>query len=339
MEFADEIKEFLDMQKKENGESTANIYRSKIYAFYEFVSLELREMNVTYICFLNVMDKDTLLRSVEYYVKAGNLKSRAAVDIYFSVIGNFYKFLSKKYGKTNDYFQDSIKNQEFKDAFERKIKELHLRDSDTQEPIEREMAEKILKECDKLIDGTDIEKILRKDKGAYSYYISSLIVKLVLAYGLKNEAIRKLKIKDYNAQLNDLIINNYRVHLPDGLAMQMKRYKGIRRRFLQKYQIESERLFFDDYDIEKELDNTKMYIVLKKVMGNMQAGGVAKYAIMQLLREGIPAYIISDFTGYKEEVLDYCQELVDAERGLSLLSEKSRILDSALRKSNLFDGM
>ena len=201
------------------------------------------------------------------------------------------------------------------------------------------MAEKILKECDKLIDGIDIEKILRKDRGVYSSYISSLIVKLVLAYGLKNEAIRKLKIKDYNDQLNDLIINNYRVHLPDGLAMQMKKYKEIRKRFLEKYQFESERLFFDDYDIEKELDNTKMFIVLKKVMGNMQAGGVAKYAIIQLLRDGIPAYIVSDFTSYKEDVLDYCQKQVDAERGLSLLSEKSRILDSVLRKCDFFNDM
>lgn len=121
--------------------------------------------------------------------------------------------------------------------------------------------------------------------------------------------------------------------------MQIKKYKEIRKTFLEKYEIESERLFFDDYDVDKELDNTKMYIVLKKVMGNMQAGGVAKYAIIQLLREGIPAYIISDFTNYKEDVLDYCQEQVDAERGLSLLSEKSRVLDSALRKNNLFDDM
>ena len=214
-----------------------------------------------------------------------------------------------------------------------------MRESDTQEPIGREMAEKILEECDKIIDGIDIEKILSKEKGVYSNYISSLITKLVLAYGLKNDAIRKLKIKDYNDQLNDLIINNYRVRLPDGLAMQMKKYKEIRKRFLEKYKIESKRLFFDDYDIDKELDNTKMYIVLKKVMGNMQAGGVAKYAIIQLLRENIPAYIIGDFTNYKEDVLDYCQEQVDAERGLSLLSEKSRILDSALRKNDLFDVM
>ena len=171
----------------------------------------------------------------------------------------------------NDYFQDSIKNQDLKHAFERKIKELYLRDSDTQEPIGREMAEKILEECDKLIDGIDIEIILRKEKGVYSNYISSLIVKLVLAYGLKNAAIRKLRIKDYNDQLNDLIINNYRVRLPDGLAMQMKKYQEIRKKFLGKYEIKSERLFFDDYDVDKELYNTKMFIVLKKVMGNMQA--------------------------------------------------------------------
>ncbi len=339
MDFIHEIKEFLDVIKKEKGEATTNTYKSKIYEFFEFVSLELRELDVTYIYFLNVMNKDKLLQSVEYYVKAGNLKSRAAVDVYFSVLGNFYKFLSIKYGETNDYFQDNIKKEEFKEAFERKIKELGLRESDTQEPIGREMAEKILEECDKIIDGIDIEKILSKEKGVYSNYISSLITKLVLAYGLKNDAIRKLKIKDYNDQLYDLMINNYRVRLPDGLAMQMKKYKEIRKRFLEKYKIESKRLFFDDYDIDKELDNTKMYIVLKKVMGNMQAGGVAKYAIIQLLRENIPAYIISDFTNYKEDVLDYCQEQVDAERGLSLLSEKSRILDSALRKNELFDVM
>ncbi len=114
MDLFHEIKEFLDVIKKEKGEATTNTYKSKIYAFFEFVSLELRELDVTYIYFLNVMNKDKLLQSVEYYVKAGNLKSRAAVDVYFSVLGIFYKFLSIKYGKTNDYFQDNIKKKNLK---------------------------------------------------------------------------------------------------------------------------------------------------------------------------------------------------------------------------------
>lgn len=341
MELIDLIEEFMDvlMEKIGNNPRVRRTYRSKIGVFYDYILLKLRETKVNYLYFLNTADKEVLLQSVEYYVKAGNVKCRATVDIFYSVIGNFYSFLFEKYGKTNDYFQTVEKKTEFKEAYERKIEELKLLESDQQEPIPEETARSILRECDKIIDGIDNEKLLEKKKGVYSNYISALIIKLVLFYGLKNDAIRKLKIKDYNNQLNDLVINNYRVRLPDGLAMQMKKYREIRKGYLKKYGLESERLFFDDLNIDKELDNTKMFILLKKITGNMQAGAVAKYAIIQLLREGVPAYVISNFTDYKGDVLDYCQERIDEERGLFSLNEKSRILDSALRKSNLFDNM
>ena len=341
MDILELFEEFLDvlMEKIGNDPGTRKTYKSKIGVFYDFVLSKLREINVNYIYFLNTADKEVLLQSVEYYIKAGNVKSRATVDVYYSVIGNFYSFLFDKYGKTNDYFQTVEKRAEFKEAYERKIRELNLLESDQQEPIKEELAKDILKECDKIIDGVDSEGLLKKKKGIYSNYISALIVKFVLLYGLKNDAIRKLKIKDYNDSLNNLIINHYRIRLPDRLAMQMKKYKELRKEFLERYSLESERLFFDDFNVDKELDNTKMFIVLKKTTGNMQAGAVAKYAIMELLREGVPAYIISNFTDYKGEVLDYCQERIDEDRGLFSLKEKSRILDSALRRRGLFDDM
>lgn len=93
----------------------------------------------------------------------------------------------------------------------------------------------ILKQCDKIIDEIDVQEILVKKKGVYSNYISSLIVKLVLLYGLQNDVIRKLEIDNYNAQLNTLAINRYRVRLPDSLALQMKKYKVIRERFLVEF--------------------------------------------------------------------------------------------------------
>ena len=49
-----------------------------MYVFYEFVNLKLNDMDVTYLYFLNTMDLNTLLQSVEYYVKVSNLKSRYA---------------------------------------------------------------------------------------------------------------------------------------------------------------------------------------------------------------------------------------------------------------------
>ena len=49
MDFIDEIEEFLDKQREENGDATTKTYRSKIYAFYEFVSLELRDTDASYL--------------------------------------------------------------------------------------------------------------------------------------------------------------------------------------------------------------------------------------------------------------------------------------------------
>ena len=198
--------------------------------------------------------------------------------------------------------------------------------------ISYDEAKMILKECDKNIENLDVEKFLELRHGVYSNYISSLIVKFVLAYGLKNDTIRKIKITDYDDNLNSIKVNEYKVHLPDGLAMQMKRYKEIRQKFLEKYEIESERLFFDNNGVDKKLDNTKMFAVLKKAIGNVQAEEVAKYAIVQLLQNGVPDYIISDFTGYKKEILEDCQNLVDKNSGMDLLENQCKILDAALMK-------
>ena len=72
--------------------------------------------------------------------------------------------------------------------------------------IDYDEAKMILEECDKNIENLDIDKLLNMQHGIYSNYISSLIVKLVLAYGLKNDTIRKIKISDYDKDLNNIII-------------------------------------------------------------------------------------------------------------------------------------
>lgn len=198
--------------------------------------------------------------------------------------------------------------------------------------IDYNEAKMILEECNKNIENLDVEKFLEMQHGVYSNYISSLIVKLVLAYGLKNDTIRKMKITDYDENINCITINEYKVHLPDGLAIQMKKYKKNRERFLNKYEMKSERLFFDNNDVDKKLDNTKMFTVLKKVIGNVQAEEVAKYAIVQLLQNGVPDYIISDFTGYKKDIMEYCQNIIDKNSGMNLLKNQCKILDAALIK-------
>lgn len=339
MRLKDDVEDFLDKQIKENGEATARTYKRKIDSFYEYLTLELKTDNANYMKVLSDLSLEDLLQSAEYYVQAGNIKSRATVDIFYTVLGNFYKYLNDKYGLKNEYFQNIDKTNDLKIQFENKIRELGLKDSEQQIPIDNYMAKKVLRFCDNTIDGVQITEVLKRKKGAYSNYISAIIVKLVLLYGLKNDTIRSIGIEDYDEPLNSLIINNYRIKLPDKLAIQMKQYKKIREMYLAQFNITSEKLFFDDVNIDKRLDNTKMFVVLNSTMGNTQAGSVAKYAIKQMLIDGVPVHIIREFTGYKMDVINHCQDLIDEERGVILIKDKCRILDSAIRMSDLFDDM
>ena len=82
-----------------------------------------------------------------------------------------------------------------------------------------------------------------------------------------------------------------------------------------------------------------MFYILKGVTGNAKAMSVAKYAIMQMLKNGVSYSLVMDFTGYSKDVCGHCQELVDEDNGIFQLSEKNRKLDSSLRQNKLFDIM
>lgn len=58
-----------------------------------------------------------------------------------------------------------------------------------------------------------------------------------------------------------------------------------------------------------------------------------------MIINGIPVHIIREFSGYRMEVINHCQDLIDEERGGILIKDKCRILDSAIRMSDLFDDM
>jgi len=337
MKFREVIKAFIDSLKNENNQTTLVIYQRKIDIFYEYVTVELKAHDINYISVLTAMDIDDFLNSAVYYVKVGNIKSRATVDLYYSVLNAFYKFVSEQYGWRNDCFTDTAKITAFKKAYEGKIAELGLQKSRQEPAISDGMARNILHQCDQIINGVNMDEVVARKRGSYSNYISAIIVKLVLLYGFRNDVIKKIEIGDYDKSLNKLVVNRYRVTLPDGLAVQMKEYVKIRERFLLYNHCE--KLFFDDSNLEKDLDNTKMFLVLNRIVGNNQARAVAKHAIIRMLKNGVPSHVIMDFTGYKKEVLEYCQDVIDEEKGMLLLSEKCRILDSALRNNDLFDDM
>lgn len=339
MTFKEVITAFLQRQEIDKKLETSVTYKRKIYIFYEYVTIQLQARDVNYISILSAMSLDQLMDSVEYYVNTCNVRYIATVDTYITVLKIFFEFISEEYGWRNVYFESSTQNKEFKSAYDHKVNELHLYTAKQVEPPKKEIIIDLLKACDEKIDHVNIkDAVSGKSNGTFSGYISSIIVKLVLIYGCKNAVINDLKLNDYNSELNKITINGLPVRLPDKLTMQMKEYIKIRNAILKEKNT-TDRLFIDVVNPLKKLDNTKMFFILKDVMGTNQATAIAKFSIIQMIKQEIPAHIIKEFTGYADDVYNHCQALVDEEKGILMISEKSKLIDSALRQNNLFDEM
>lgn len=339
MKFKELIDEFVQMQENDKKERTSVTYKRKIYVFYEFVTIKLQARDVNFSSILSAMTLEQLLQSVEYYVATCEIKYIATVDTYISVLGLFFTYISDKYGWRNQYFEVSSKNKELKIAYDDTIMKLELNTKKQVNPLTEEEAQKLLIACNDKIDNVNIHDVVSgKNNGAFSGYISSLTTKLVLLCGTKNGVINEMKIDDYDKNLNKITINGFTIRIPDKFSIQMKGYFEIRKQII-KNETTSRRLFIDVANIEKKLDNSKMFFILKDVLGSNQATAVAKYSIIQMIKQGIPAHIIRDFTGYQKDVYNHCQEIVDEENGILMISEKSKLLDSALRKNVLYDEM
>lgn len=204
-------------------------------------------------------------------------------------------------------------------------------------PLSDAEAEELLNACNQKLTANDEEILNGYYNGIFANYISSLVCKIILLYGTKNSVINELKITDYREDINKLKINGFWVHLPDELSLQMRRYIKVRENLIDNPK--DDRLFVDIAKDRNKLDYTKMFNILKEVVGHNKGMAVAKYGIIQMIRSGIPSHVIKEFTGYANDVYNHCLELVDEQDGIMMMHEKSKLLDATFRKSKFYDVM
>lgn len=142
--------------------------------------------------------------------------------------------------------------------------------------------DKLISLCNQMIDNATPESVVAgRYNGTYAKYISSLIVKLTLLFGCKNQVIDNLPLKAYDQRIHRITINGYRVHLPDALALQMQQYvTKVRPKLVKQYP--NDRLFVG-FNVDAHVDNSQKYAILKQVLKHTQGTAIAKYAIMQMI--------------------------------------------------------
>ncbi len=331
------IDSFIQFQKEEKGERTFETYGRKICVFQEY----LKRYGIgddTYAVFLHKAQISDILSSVKYYVETYNIKYKSTTDTFLAALSVFFKFIQDQHGIQNEYFDVNSKGKDLKIAYEELAEKLELNKSEQAPPLTDSECARLVTLCNEKIEKPSIIDILNgSSNGVYSLYISSLVTKFVLLYGTKNKILSEMHIDDYDSTLNKISIRGYSVHMPDGLARQMKQYVKIRKEIVP---IDNpDKPLFVDIASDQKWENGKMFYILRSVIGNTKAMSVAKYAIIQMLNNGVPANLVMDFTGYSKSVFGHCQEIIDERNGIFQLSEKNKILDALLRQSNTFDDL
>lgn len=334
--FKEVIDQFLERQEKD----TAATYRKKIWVFYDYITEKEDATDISYVSILKDLSIDKVIDSLAYYVKEYGIKYISTTDIYISTVKSFFLYIAQEYNWINIFFEEKKYAKEFRDKYKNKTEELKLNTVKQVEPLKESEAKKLITACDKRLENVNLTDLIKGiNNGVFSGYISALITKMVLFSGLSNKSIVNLRYWDYDDRYRKITINGFQVHLPDVLGKQMHEYVGIRKEFLKSHK-ESEFLFIDFANPNKlKMDNTKMFFILKEVIGTNQATALAKCAIIQLIRANVPANLIMEFTGYKQDIYNHCQEIVDEEKGIVLKSEKNKVLDVGLRQGVLCDYM
>lgn len=336
MDLSSTIFDFIENQKKEKGKRTFETYGRKIVVFQEY--LERAGVNKdNFGPFLHNAQIEDILSSVKYYVESYDIQYKSTTDSYLAALSVFFTYIRDEYGISNEFFSDNNKLKQLRSEYDNLIQILNLNQSEQAMPITEEEYKELIKVCNEKLDTPSDEEILNgNNNGVYSSYISSLVTKFVLLFGTKNKVLSEVAINDYDPILNKIVIQGYSIRLPDGLALQLKRYIKIREKILITSSVVTSQLFVD-FNANAKWENSKMFFILRSVTGSTKATAASKYAIIQMLKNGVPVNLVMDFTGFSRKVCAHCQEIIDEQRGIYRQNEKNRILDSSLRQIESFD--
>jgi len=318
--------------------SSAKEYKGKLRIFHEYVVERYDITDKNYGKIMSDLNSDDILDCVAHYI-TGNRRKRiefgSPVKVYFTAVLEFLKYLNNDelYHVSNSCISNLHKQKELRARFESLLKEYDLKEPEADVHISPDECEALVKKCNFYIETPDDDLVAGDAYNRrYSKFLSAIVLKFILAFGISSDTLNNLRLYNYNAELNTVIINSYTVHLPDDLATQMKKYIRIRAAIIADK--DTDRLFVKRQSktsnrtaASSKLSSSNICEVLEEITGKKSVRSVAKYAIIEMIKVDIPQHLITGFTGFSYEIYRYCQEAVNEKPSIA----DSRLIDSKLR--------
>ncbi|MDU5107565.1 MULTISPECIES: hypothetical protein [unclassified Clostridium] len=326
MNINERLEEFLI--KKPDG------YRSDVKIFLDF----LMSKNLP-LCkeVLQGIRTKNVIESINYYKIKSNLASVSKAKRYASAISEFFKYLiSHGYVENKEFYDELNLPTTINKSYLYKINEYISKDPDLKEKdtykiyTSEEVRDLILK-CDDVL-GKDSNFIISKDK-EYSKFIAALCLKLIALNGITYRELRKIKVTEDIAKYNKILINDFRLTLPEKYGQQLKKYIDIRNQILIKNSKVSDSLFINKKGDTLPVPTSNISWFLDVCTGRNDLNGLIKYAIKNMIIVGINDSVISRLTGASSILIQ--QAIYNEEDNDKLYWNK--YLDSRNRNLELFD--
>jgi len=278
--------------------------------------------------------KRDIVNSCVYYAEQSNATSVSAIEKYLNSMTKLYNSYIKPHGYDNKGLEAIVPFSSYKDEVRDKIKKKELAEKNNFPALSEEGF------------NTIIEFLERYQKKTYVGMQISIIFKLILLYGFKLERIKYLQVGDYEENDNTLSIvadedldvkSRLILELPTYLSNEIKNYLGQHEKkkneymFLNRQEHVVEPSFFS-YTFRAIEDK---YCIKEK---SFTTTGLAKYAIKNMIREGIGSADIKLITGMEDIVIDDCEMSVRQENvyDIRMLNRK---INSKIRGIKTFDNM
>ncbi len=288
---------------------------------------------------LNDVDEKDIFSSLDHYINKCKVRAEDTANFFISVIKNFLQYLKEKNIIDNSAIFESFGRSpddpsSFSHLLSEELKLKSFKYKKNGRALNEHEISTLIKYCDDEINKYLIDKLIKSNE-KYNNFVRAIMVKLTIYTGIKNIGFNTIMYSDYSFEKGTIKINGYEILLPSNLKIQMKKYIDLR---TIKNNIEGN--LFLEYDGKLDTGTGKLGTFILKCLeqfDDLQSKSsmicVAKYTIMEMIRNGVNQNIIQDLTGYKTNVFYPCQELVNLEK----TEEKSKYLRKKLKLIDTFD--
>ncbi|RRJ66083.1 hypothetical protein EHV15_26590 [Paenibacillus oralis] len=306
-------------------------YYKDLMVFYDYLkSRDVTDNNIDE--FVRGLDTNTIISSIDYYIKENSIKKISTVQRYVSAVKEFLLYIISNDYVSNDAFLKELGSPAYKEgSFRNKIniylaENSELDKSTSYDPLTQYEVEDLIKECNLVLE-ISITKVTRSKE--MNMITSALIIKLILLTGIPYREIIKIPVESYYKTIGSFSIDGISIRLPEGLIKQFNCYLELREKIAQG----GKELFITYRGKPLPKGTAQVVYWLKQLSGRQDLTGLIKFAIVQMMDLNINHIAIEKFTKVGFKIIMSCKEQFINEQGFLLGIE----FDSLLRRSPVFD--